>query len=63
MSHRTLPSGFVKSVLNNGIGRYVCQLQRITLTFCKSSGSSRGLRFHLAYNTLFSKKCNKFYLK
>lgn len=44
MSHATIPSGFVKSVLQNGVGRYVCQLQRLTLVFCKSSADSRGLR-------------------
>ncbi|KAK2168851.1 hypothetical protein NP493_1215g00002 [Ridgeia piscesae] len=44
MSHATIPSGFVKSALQNGAGRYVCQLQRLTLVFCKSSGGSRGLR-------------------
>ena len=44
MSHSTIPSGFVKSVLQNGVGRYICQLQRITLVFCKSSAGSRGLR-------------------
>lgn len=38
------PSDFVKCVLHNGVGRYVCQLQRITFKFCKSFGSSRGMR-------------------
>ncbi|ESO10853.1 hypothetical protein HELRODRAFT_72412, partial [Helobdella robusta] len=27
-----------------GIGRYVCQLQRLTIKFCKSHGSSRSAR-------------------
>jgi len=44
MANRTLPSAFVKSVLQNGVGRYVCQLQRLTIKFCKSHGSSRGVR-------------------
>ncbi|KAF7994834.1 hypothetical protein HCN44_004306 [Aphidius gifuensis] len=37
-------SGFLRAPLANGIGRYVGQLQRITLKFCKSHGTSRGLR-------------------
>ena len=44
MSNSHIPSNFIKSVLQNGVGRYVCQLQRITLKFCKSSGNSKGLR-------------------
>ncbi|KAJ2941062.1 hypothetical protein O0L34_g13191 [Tuta absoluta] len=43
-SNLFLKSGFVRAPLQNGVGRYVCQLQRITLKFCKSTGSSRGLR-------------------
>lgn len=43
-SHLFLKSGFPRAPLANGIGRYVCQLQRITLKFCKSHGSSRGVR-------------------
>lgn len=43
-SSRFTPRGFPSVPLQNGIGRYVCQLKRITLRFCKSSGSSRGMR-------------------
>nr|CAG4635128.1 EOG090X0FS9 [Alona affinis] len=43
-SHLFMPSGFIGAPLNNGIGRYVPQLQRITLKFCKSYGSSLGMR-------------------
>ncbi|XP_043268601.1 39S ribosomal protein L43, mitochondrial [Venturia canescens] len=39
-----MKSGFPRAPLNNGIGRYVCQLQRITIKFCKSHGSSKGVR-------------------
>lgn len=39
-----LKSGFIKAPLQNGVGRYIGQLQRITLKFCKSNGGSRGLR-------------------
>ena len=45
MSHKVIPSGFVKSVLHSGVGRYVCQMQRITLKFCKSHADSRGMRY------------------
>lgn len=44
MSHRALPSTFVKTVVHNGVGRYVCQMSRVTLKFCKSKADSRGIR-------------------
>ncbi|KAK3606070.1 hypothetical protein CHS0354_006419 [Potamilus streckersoni] len=44
MGSRLIPSNFVKNVMQNGIGRYICQLQRVTIEFCKSNGSSRGTR-------------------
>lgn len=43
-SSRFTPRGFPSVPLQNGIGRYICQLKRVTLRFCKSSGSSRGVR-------------------
>ncbi|KAI8427120.1 hypothetical protein MSG28_014743 [Choristoneura fumiferana] len=42
-----LKSGFLRAPLQNGVGRYVCQLQRIVLKFCKSNGSSRGIRDYI----------------
>ncbi|XP_028030779.1 39S ribosomal protein L43, mitochondrial [Bombyx mandarina] len=39
-----LRSAFVRAPLKNGVGRYVCQLQRIVFKFCKSNGASRGMR-------------------
>ena len=45
MSAHHTPRAFLTSVLQNGVGRYVCQLQRITLKFCKSHASSRGMRW------------------
>ncbi|KAK2586598.1 hypothetical protein KPH14_011472 [Odynerus spinipes] len=39
-----LKSGFPRAPPGLGVGRYVCQLQRVTLKFCKSNGSSRGIR-------------------
>ncbi|CAG5125976.1 unnamed protein product [Candidula unifasciata] len=44
MANNAIPRDFLKNVLNNGVGRYVCQLQRITFRFCKSHGSSRFMR-------------------
>ncbi|XP_041968671.1 39S ribosomal protein L43, mitochondrial [Aricia agestis] len=46
MSNKNLfmKSAFVRAPLQNGVGRYVCQLQRVVLKFCKSHGGSRGLR-------------------
>nr|CAG4652247.1 EOG090X0FS9 [Triops cancriformis] len=43
-SHLFLPSGFIKAPLMNGIGRFVPQLQRVTIKFCKSHGDSHGVR-------------------
>ncbi|KAG6455859.1 39S ribosomal protein L43, mitochondrial [Manduca sexta] len=45
-----LPAAFVRAPLQNGVGRYVCQLQRITFKFCKSHGGSRGLRDFIEQN-------------
>jgi large subunit ribosomal protein L43 len=43
--------------MQNGIGRYVCQLQRITFRFCKSHGSSRYMRDFIENHLLdFTKK-------
>jgi hypothetical protein len=38
------PAEFISTNLENGLGRYVCQLQRITFKFCKESPASRGIR-------------------
>uniref|UniRef100_A0A336MK23 Large ribosomal subunit protein mL43 n=1 Tax=Culicoides sonorensis TaxID=179676 RepID=A0A336MK23_CULSO len=43
-SHIFMKSGFPRAPLQNGVGRYVCQLQRVTLKFCKNNGSSKGMR-------------------
>ncbi|XP_065285090.1 large ribosomal subunit protein mL43-like [Dermacentor albipictus] len=45
MAHKTIT--YIKAPLYNGVGRYVCQLQRLTLTFCKTHGSSRGMREYI----------------
>lgn len=45
MAHKL--SAYLKAPLYNGVGRYVCQLQRLTLTFCKTHGSSRGMREYI----------------
>ncbi|XP_068111392.1 large ribosomal subunit protein mL43 [Hyperolius riggenbachi] len=44
MTARGSPSRFLQSVLQNGVGRYVCQLKRVTLTFSKDAQPSRGVR-------------------
>ncbi|CAH1975353.1 unnamed protein product [Acanthoscelides obtectus] len=43
-SHLFLKPGFINVPLQNGVGRYVSQLQRVVLKFCKNNGSSRGMR-------------------
>lgn len=45
-----LKSGFIRAPLQNGVGRYISQLQRITLKFCKSHGSSKGIREFIENN-------------
>jgi len=40
-----MPSGFIRTPLQNGLGRYIPQLQRITLKFCKYQGGSLGVRY------------------
>lgn len=37
-------SGYPESVLQNGVGRYVCQLQRVIFHFCKINLKSSGTR-------------------
>ncbi|CAG2066908.1 unnamed protein product, partial [Timema podura] len=55
-SHLFLKSGFPRAPLQNGIGRVVLQLQRITFKFCKNHGASRGIREFLETDLIdFSK--------
>uniref|UniRef100_A0A8D8Y3L6 Uncharacterized protein n=1 Tax=Cacopsylla melanoneura TaxID=428564 RepID=A0A8D8Y3L6_9HEMI len=42
-SHLYLRTGFPRAPLANGLGRYMCQVKRMTVKFCKSHGSSRGV--------------------
>ncbi|RVE59955.1 hypothetical protein OJAV_G00192860 [Oryzias javanicus] len=44
MTSRGTPSRFLKSVLQNGVGRYVCQLKRVSIIFSKSAPGSLGVR-------------------
>ncbi|XP_026171208.1 large ribosomal subunit protein mL43 [Mastacembelus armatus] len=44
MTSRGTPSRFLRSVLQNGVGRYVCQLKRISIIFSKNAQSSLGVR-------------------
>ncbi|XP_051002607.1 39S ribosomal protein L43, mitochondrial [Acomys russatus] len=44
MTARGTPSRFLASVLHNGLGRYVQQLQRLSLTLSRDAPSSRGAR-------------------
>ncbi|XP_069826925.1 large ribosomal subunit protein mL43 [Dendropsophus ebraccatus] len=44
MTARGTASRFLQSVLHNGVGRYVCQLKRLTLIFSKDAQPSRGAR-------------------
>ncbi|XP_036591760.1 39S ribosomal protein L43, mitochondrial [Trichosurus vulpecula] len=44
MTARGTPSRFLGSVLHNGLGRYVQQLQRLSLRVSRDSPASRGAR-------------------
>ncbi|KAI4807556.1 large ribosomal subunit protein mL43 [Pseudochaenichthys georgianus] len=44
MTSRGTPSRFLQSVLQNGVGRYVCQLKRLSIIFSKNAQSSLGVR-------------------
>ncbi|XP_054710826.1 39S ribosomal protein L43, mitochondrial-like [Uloborus diversus] len=58
MSNIVNPSTYLKSVLHNGVGRYVCQLQRITFKFSKSHGGSNGLREFIELDLMDFAKAN-----
>lgn len=45
MTARGTPSRFLQSVLQNGVGRYVCQLKRMSLIFSKKGQGSLGVRY------------------
>lgn len=47
MANSMSPSTYIKSVLHNGAGRYICQLKRMTIKFCKNHGSCNGLREYI----------------
>ncbi|XP_039105205.1 39S ribosomal protein L43, mitochondrial [Hyaena hyaena] len=44
MTARGTPSRFLASVLHNGLGRYVQQLQRLSFSLSRDAPSSRGAR-------------------
>uniref|UniRef100_A0A8C6JKM5 Large ribosomal subunit protein mL43 n=2 Tax=Melopsittacus undulatus TaxID=13146 RepID=A0A8C6JKM5_MELUD len=44
MTSRGSPSRFLTSVLHNGVGRYVRQLQRLQLLFSPTAADARGAR-------------------
>ncbi|KAI1309094.1 39S ribosomal protein L43, mitochondrial [Halotydeus destructor] len=42
--NKNQPSGHLKNAYYQGLGRYICQLQRVTVKFSKSGGTSKGAR-------------------
>ncbi|CAD1481154.1 unnamed protein product, partial [Heterotrigona itama] len=50
--------GFLRAPFGIGVGRYVCQLQRITIKFCKSHGDSFGIRSFLEHDLIDYAKQN-----
>ncbi|XP_069756255.1 large ribosomal subunit protein mL43 [Narcine bancroftii] len=47
MTARGTASRFLQSVLQNGVGRYICQLKRISIIFSKDAAGSRGVREYI----------------
>ncbi|KAK9295931.1 hypothetical protein QLX08_009901 [Tetragonisca angustula] len=50
--------GFLRAPFGIGVGRYVCQLQRITIKFCKNHGCSLGIRSFLEHDLIDYAKQN-----
>ena len=44
--------------LNNGLGRFIPQLARITLKFCKNDGGSHGVRQFIQQDVVQFSKAN-----
>ncbi|XP_059803009.1 39S ribosomal protein L43, mitochondrial [Hypanus sabinus] len=47
MTARGTASRFLQSVLQNGVGRYICQLKRLSIVFSASAAGSRGVREYI----------------
>lgn len=45
MTSRGTASRFLQSVLQNGVGRYVCQLKRVSIIFSRTNQGSLGVRY------------------
>ncbi|XP_073210630.1 large ribosomal subunit protein mL43 isoform X1 [Lepidochelys kempii] len=58
MTARGTASRYLGSVLRNGLGRYVCQLQRLSLAFSPGGQSSRGARGYIEEKVLDFAKQN-----
>ncbi|KAH1167411.1 39S ribosomal protein L43, mitochondrial [Mauremys mutica] len=58
MTARGTPSRYLSSVLRNGLGRYVCQLQRLSLAFSPGGQTSRGARGYIEEKVLDFAKQN-----
>lgn len=56
--HLFLKYGHLRTPFALGVGRYVCQLQRVTLKFCKNRGDSLGIRQFLEYDLINYAKDN-----
>jgi large subunit ribosomal protein L43 len=52
-------SGFLRPPLQNGLGRQINQLMRVTLKFCKSHGGSQGMRDFIEKNLVDFAKSNE----
>ncbi|KAM9134239.1 large ribosomal subunit protein mL43 [Pangshura tecta] len=58
MTARGTASRYLSSVLRNGLGRYVCQLQRLSLVFSPGGQTSRGARGYIEEKVLDFAKQN-----
>lgn len=57
-THLFMKHCFPTAPLANGVGRYIKQLQRVTIKFCKSHGCSRGVREFIEHDLLEFAKAN-----
>merc|ERR1712137_1105278 len=58
MANAVIPVDIIRHSLGNGLGRYVCQLQRLTLKFCKEYRGSLGIRNYIEHHLLDFAKGN-----
>lgn len=54
----TQASGFIKNTYFSGLGRFVCQLQRMTIKFSKYGGNAKGVRDFIEHDIVDFARAN-----